>query len=204
MRNIGDLAVNFLLRGGNKLGKDWFISDPHFSHKNIMKYESRPFIDTEHMDNVIIENYNKVVSEGDTVYWLGDMFFCKSDRMEYIAQRVSKGRNILIRGNHDRGVSNGKFIKLGFMPYKMLMYKGMMLTHEPITEVNMDILKTYGVHKNIHGHVHSQTDSYDPTRYQCVSVEKIKYQPIGLAELLSRFSNGLEWAKWIERQIPRS
>lgn len=63
--------------------KTWFISDPHFGHKNIIKYEGnkRLFKDTEHMDNVIIENFNKTVSEGDTVFWLGDMFFCNSKEL---------------------------------------------------------------------------------------------------------------------------
>lgn len=152
-----------------------------------MKYESRPFIDTEHMDNVIIENYNKVVSEGDTVYWLGDMFFCKAARMEYIAQRVSKGRNIVIRGNHDKDITNGKFIKLGFKPYKMLQYNNALLTHEPISVDNMKHLNAYGIRFNIHGHVHSQIKGFDQAKYQCVSVENINYTPTSIDEVIERF-----------------
>lgn len=169
------------------MSKDWFISDPHFGHKNVITYESRPFVDTEHMDNVIIENYNKVVSEGDTVYWLGDMFFCKSDRMEYIAKRLTKGRNILIRGNHDKGVTNGKFLKLGFKPYRMLQYLNALLTHEPISEENMSLLNASGIEFNIHGHVHSQIEGYDQSKYQCVSVENTNYTPISIDDVIKRF-----------------
>ncbi|GAA4879138.1 metallophosphoesterase [Paenibacillus vulneris] len=169
------------------MSADWFIADPHFGHKNILKYENRPFVDIEHMDNIIIENYNRTISEGDTVYWLGDMFFCKSDRMEYIAKRLSKGRNILIRGNHDKGVTDGKFLKLGFKPYRMMSYYNAILTHEPISEVNMSYLETEGIRFNIHGHVHSRIDALDQSKYQCVSVENTDYSPISIDEIINRF-----------------
>jgi calcineurin-like phosphoesterase family protein len=182
------------------MGKEWFISDPHFSHANILKYEKRPFIDTEHMDNAIIENYNNTVSEGDVVFWLGDMFFCNTSRMEYISRRLSKGRNILIRGNHDKDISNTKFIRLGFLPYKIFLWKGILLTHEPVSEENMRNLNSVGTVKNIHGHVHSQIEPFDPTMYQCVSVENIDYKPIWAMELLSRFRDGAAWSRWAERK----
>ena len=169
------------------MGKEWFIADPHFGHANIMKYEKRPFIDTEHMDNTIIENYNKVVSEDDIVFWLGDMFFCKSDRMEYISNWVSKGRNILIRGNHDKGVSDCKFKRLGFLPNRMLLWKGLLLTHEPVSEDNMNHLASVGVKKNVHGHVHSEIEGFDKSKYFCVSVENINYTPIDLVRVLAGF-----------------
>lgn len=189
-----------LEKGDIELSKTWFISDPHFGHKNIIKYESRPFIYTEHMDNAIIENYNQVVSEGDVVFWLGDMFFCKSSRMDYISQRLSKGRNILIRGNHDKDIGDVKFKRLGFMPHRIFNYGGVLLTHEPVSEVNMNYLYNMGVRKNIHGHVHSKTEHLDPTKYQCVSVEKTDYKPIGFVELLERFKDGEAWARWAEKQ----
>lgn len=172
------------------MSKDWFIADPHFGHRNIIVYEKRPFITTEEMDETIIENYNRVVSEGDTVYWLGDIFFCGSKRMKEIAERLQKGRNILVRGNHDRGISDSKFLRLGFYPVRMMLYKeDIILTHEPISEENMNYLEDMGVTKNIHGHVHSQYLHLDPRRYQCVSVENIDYTPISFEDLLRRFQD---------------
>lgn len=168
----------------------WFIADPHFGHKNIIKYESRPFIDTEHMDNCIIENFNAAVSEGDLVFWLGDMFFCGSKRMEYIVSRLKKTRNILIRGNHDKGITDGKFIKLGFMPCKMYLFEeDWMLTHEPISEENMKHLESQGVYMNICGHLHSRNDDLNPERYCCISVENTGYRPISCSELFNRILN---------------
>jgi calcineurin-like phosphoesterase family protein len=176
-----------------------FISDPHFGHKNIIKYCNRPFLDTEEMDNVIIENYNRTVQDDDLVFWLGDMFFCGSQRMDYIASRLRKGRKILIRGNHDKGVTDGKFMKLGFMPHRMYKLGHLLLTHEPISQDNMNILQDYRM-KNLHGHTHNEDTGLDPTKYQCVSAELINYTPILFSNVLDRYNDGEAWRKWAEKQ----
>ena len=50
----------------------WFTSDVHFFfHKNIIKYSNRPFNDVNHMNDSLINNWNSVVGENDTVYSLG-------------------------------------------------------------------------------------------------------------------------------------
>lgn len=188
-----------------KLPKLWFISDPHFGHKNIIQYEDRPFKDTEHMDNVIIENYQNTVDENDIVFWLGDMLFCNTKRMEYITSRLTKGRKILIRGNHDGGISNAKFRRLGFDPHRMYqVMNSLILTHEPISEANINILRSEtSIRANVHGHVHSQNQHLDPTKYCCVSVECTDYKPISFSDVLGRLKDGeawQRWAKWKQRQ----
>ena len=54
------------------MAKDFFIADTHFGGENIRRYENRPFETAEEMDEKLIENWNRVVSEEDTVYVLGD------------------------------------------------------------------------------------------------------------------------------------
>lgn len=81
----------------------WFTSDTHFGHQNIMKFEpeSRPFSDTNDMDEVLIERWNSVVAPGDVVFHLGDVAMGK------IAESLPKlarcnGQKVLVPGNHDR------------------------------------------------------------------------------------------------------
>jgi len=55
--------------------KIFMISDPHFHHENIIKYENRPFENAEQMTKTIIKNWNKVVQRDDEVFCLGDVCF---------------------------------------------------------------------------------------------------------------------------------
>jgi calcineurin-like phosphoesterase family protein len=86
--------------GGDCMGKNFYISDLHFGHKNIIRYDNRPFKTTEEMDNALIENWNKVVSNEDTVYILGDISWHDDYKTAEIFRQL-KGTKILIKGNHD-------------------------------------------------------------------------------------------------------
>lgn len=79
----------------------WFSSDTHFGHENIIKYCDRPFKNVDHMNEVIIDNWNSVVSSGDTVYHLGDVALGQIDKSLACVSRLN-GYKILILGNHDR------------------------------------------------------------------------------------------------------
>ena len=50
----------------------YYTSDLHFGHKNIIKYEDRPFSSIEEMDEALIDKWNKKVKKNDEVYILGD------------------------------------------------------------------------------------------------------------------------------------
>lgn len=77
---------------------DYFTSDTHLGHKKIIEYCNRPFKDVYLMDKAIVENWNEVVSDDDTVYHLGDFAF--GGIKNYLPHL--NGNIILIRGNHDR------------------------------------------------------------------------------------------------------
>lgn len=90
------------------MARVFFIADTHFLHANIIKYCNRPFETVEEMDEFMISTWNATVSEGDTVYHLGD-FALPNRRLPHQEQEASvrrilnrlNGHVILIRGSHD-------------------------------------------------------------------------------------------------------
>lgn len=168
----------------------WVTSDTHFDHINIMKYEqsrSERFKDHLDMTENLIDNWNSVVKPNDLIFHLGDVFFCKADRMKEISDRLN-GRKILIRGNHDKGYSNGKFQKLGFDVYNYYFIDDFILSHYPQNETALRNAIDNGMLRgNIHGHVHSQIEGLDQLIYKCVSVELANFKPIRLFDVKKEF-----------------
>lgn len=83
------------------MSKNFYIADLHFGHKNIIRYDNRPFISVNEMDNVLIKNWNYVVSNDDFVYILGDISWYDDNRTADIFSKLN-GHKILIKGNHDK------------------------------------------------------------------------------------------------------
>lgn len=79
----------------------YFTSDTHLSHQNIIKYCNRPFNDVDHMNEMLIKNYNEVVQSDDTVFFLGDVAMGRLDDSLPKVSRLN-GHKILVAGNHDR------------------------------------------------------------------------------------------------------
>lgn len=133
---------------------NYYISDLHFGCQN--KYEGR----TLDHDKLIKENWNKTVTNGDTVYILGDIGREGGNReMEYLCEIIStlKGKKVLIQGNHEK-LKDTRLRQLfvEITPYKEITdnYNGLnhnlVLCHYPIMLWN-------GMHKgwiHLHGHTH--------------------------------------------------
>lgn len=91
---------------------DFFTSDHHFSHKNIIKYTGRPFSSTHEMNKTLVERHNSVVSPEDNVYFLGDFAFCSINTQRSILSMLN-GNKYLFLGNHDR--SESAMRSIGFL-----------------------------------------------------------------------------------------
>ena len=91
----------------------YYTSDLHFGHKNIIKYENRPFKDIEEMEYELIKRWNnKVKSNDDHIYILGDFAFKGSNlSIDHINEIVDnlKGKKHLIIGNHDQFINSIHF-----------------------------------------------------------------------------------------------
>jgi calcineurin-like phosphoesterase family protein len=84
----------------------YFTSDLHLSHRNIIKYSNRPFANAAEMNEVLIKNWNSVVSPDDIIYILGDVAFEKDiEKLDWYLSRL-QGEKHIVWGNHDTLLQN--------------------------------------------------------------------------------------------------
>lgn len=186
-------------------GRTWVYSDPHFYHKNIVKFTNydgsplRPWDDVETMTEEMITWYNELVSSSDRVYILGDVAFSAALMRRAVGQM--NGRKCLIPGNHEP-VKMRKYFDLFDDVRGYVQRQGFIMSHIPLHTGSMDRWKL-----NIHGHLHNNQvqESWKPhldwageqmnfnefreppepdPRYYCACVERTNYRPKLLDEIL--------------------
>jgi calcineurin-like phosphoesterase family protein len=159
---------------------DFITADPHFWHKNIVIYESRPFKTLEEMNRTLRNKWNNVVSKKDRIFILGDFGFAT---FEQTAELVSglNGWKFLIMGNHDRGHSVSWWMRAGFNQVSQypIIYKDFyIMSHEPI------YLNDHMPYVNLHGHIHGK--QYEGEQHVCLSVEHTNYAPVPIERFLKK------------------
>ena len=86
----------------------FYTADPHFGYEPTLVW--RPgFSSVEEMDEALIAAWNAVVSDGDTVYLIGDIGWNDGHVPCRTLARL-KGRKHLIRGNHDTGFADAPLL----------------------------------------------------------------------------------------------
>ena len=135
------------------MARKFYISDWHYGHANVIGFDNRPFKSVEEMNEELIRRWNSVVTNGDLVYILGDMFWIKTTGAIPIMDRLN-GQKILIKGNHDRVKDrelSSKFLKI--TEYLEIEDNGLklVLCHYPIPCFKNHF---YGA-VHLYGHVHN-------------------------------------------------
>lgn len=170
----------------------WVISDTHFNHANILNFKDsngdpvREFHDVNHMNEIMIENWNSVVKPGDTVYHLGDVVF-GVNKDSWLAKNMPRlmGKKRLLLGNHDDAnhfVGKGQFSKV--MLWRQWPDFNILMTHVPVHESTLAEKHRWGHERpilNVHGHIHQNKAPKGP--YHCVCVEQINYTPVNIEDL---------------------
>ncbi len=165
----------------------YFTSDTHFGHENIIKLCDRPFQTIEEMDEGLISRWNETVSEGDTVYHLGDFSFRGARGADHYRAQLN-GDIHLLAGNHDDRTlkrHDGQFLSVNQILEVRAGRQHIVLCHYPMRE-------WHGVYRrwwHLFGHVHGRLDD-QPLGYSMdVGVDSNGYRPVSLEEIAEIFAS---------------
>lgn len=167
----------------------FIVSDTHWNHANILTFQDgynkfiRTFHNLEEMNELMIENWNRVIGANDIVYHLGDVYFGPSDKADVILSRLN-GKKRLLLGNHDDGkdpILHKHFQKIGL--WRMFPEYNCVLTHVPVHESGLEKGKSK-VHYNLHGHIHEKPAPSNQHVNCCV--EKQNYTPKHIEDLVPK------------------
>jgi calcineurin-like phosphoesterase family protein len=154
---------------------NFYISDTHFDHYNIIRLASRPFTSVDEMNEAMVANWNKAVSKADTVYFLGDFAW---NRPKYFFDQLN-GNKHLIRGNHDQNSMD-----LGWTSVQDYLElqdgkRRVVLFHYPIIEWNGQFRGAY----HLYGHVHNKKLDIAAKAFD-VGAEAMGYTPRTLEQII--------------------
>ena len=82
----------------------FYISDWHYGHKNCLAFDNRPFTTIEQMNTALVGRWNSVVKPGDSVYVLGDMFWCNRCHIKRFVDQFVKVSEYMEIEDKDRKV----------------------------------------------------------------------------------------------------
>jgi len=172
-------------------------SDLHLGHTKILDFLApdgsplRPFSSLEEMHETLVNRWNAIVHQKDTVYCLGDIAF--SNTSLRLMERFN-GRKVLIAGNHDRLPAKlylqyfddirGAYFHHG----DSTMLGGLIFTHIPVHPSGL----TGHYRGNVHGHLHSHLvytdDGQVDKRYFNSCLERNSFTPVPLEKIKAYFN----------------
>ena len=142
--------------------KTFFTSDLHFGHKNIIRFDNRPFTSVAEMDTALIDRWNAKVRKDDLVYILGDVSWYGDEKTAELLKSMN-GRKILIKGNHDDIGPKVRQCFESIHPYLELKIgkQLVVLCHYPIVFFNRHHYGAYMFYGHVHNsHEWQMTENY--------------------------------------------
>ena len=169
---------------------NFFTSDTHFGHKNVVEYCDRPYrkadgqIDVDAMNESLVANWNARVGPDDKIYHLGDFAMGQRQFTLPLGKRLN-GYKILISGNHDETDKKMKEVAGFHEVYSSLIIEEdghkILLRHEPM----LNYKATYPeVDFHLCGHVHKLWKFDAEHNITNVGVDQWDYKPVTLPEIL--------------------
>lgn len=199
---------------------NYYVSDLHLFHKNVTNegtnFDNRPFKTLEEMHELIVKNWNSIITNADHVYLLGDIVWKENEKSIQLVSRL-KGNLHAIVGNHDSFKDQRyKRLFVEIVDYKEIQdvvdgkQQWLVLSHYPMASWNHmrkynrdgNPMKNYAIH--LHGHTHNSIEEQAYREYikmldekyniHCESynvgamIQYMNYQPRTLKEIVENNS----------------
>jgi len=194
----------------------YFIADTHLGHKNIIKYQFRPFMSVNEIeklgmardkneirvinlseetiqkhDNTIIDNINAVIQENDVLYHLGDFGFGKESDLATYRSRINCQNIFLIIGNHDKYVPKSCFSWVKNLYSLYIKNITIVLCHYPLLSWDKSHHGSYHLHGHCHGGLNNfiMEHNLQNQRRLDVGVDSHEFKPWSFAEIEKYMKN---------------
>lgn len=175
----------------------YFSSDLHFNHSRDFVYEPRGFSSIEEMNEVIIQNFNKIVTPKDDLYLLGDIMLGGPRGLESGINLFKRlpGKIHLIFGNHDTTRRCNAMMDVDNV-IEICGYAAMLkyhkyhfyLSHYPTVTTNFDDDKPLKQKVlSLSGHTHSKEKFNAMTGSYNVAVDAHNCYPVSIEKIIEDF-----------------
>lgn len=149
-------------------GRILFMSDLHYGHDNVIRFDKRPFKGVDEMNTFLEKELVEKIRPEDTLIDLGDLFWkCTEQEMMDVLGKIPAKRKIKVMGNHDKWPTyqSGKLGKYFNLVCDQLDIRvehlgtryEISLCHYPMVSWN----KKPGGAWMVHGHNHGNIDDYN-------------------------------------------
>ena len=183
------------------LSKTFVTSDTHYGHSKVIKYSNRPFKDVDEMNEVLISNWNSLVSDKDLIFHLGDFAFGEPGK--YLKRL--RGKIIFLPGNHDiqllknknlfdrfenaallheasKNINGVRFNLTADIPYDNGNPRGGLIVMNHYANLVWNKSHYGAIH--LHGHSHGTLKYPRVMRAMDVGVDPMNYFPISLSDVI--------------------
>lgn len=184
----------------------FFTSDEHHGHFNIIALCKRPFTDITHQTKELIARHNAVVGRMDDVYHLGDMYWRTFGIVPAMdVMNVLHGRHYYVRGNHEEMFERWGELRSRYLWTKDLAelkldgYPRLVLCHYALRA-------WHGQEKgawHLFGHSHGQLpDEASLSMDVGVDASGLDYAPISIQQVSWKMHQKMDWIQYATRKKP--
>ena len=149
----------------------YFTADEHFYHSKIIKYCKRPFRNIEHMHEILIDNFNRLVSKNDTTVHAGDFSYGTIEQTKNIIRQLN-GSHIFLKGCHDRWLP--KSAKYIYQKTFKELGKLIVISHYCMRTWKASHYNSYHLFAHSHGRLEAVGKSHD------IGVDNNSFFPVNI------------------------